>query len=424
MSSRYALLICGLILSLCPVLLPQTVLAQTPPPVFVEIRDFAEEDDRFVFVVALTNPRRVHKLYVELWSQNQRVAPPKEYENPQPLVRDAVSKEFLRPGREYEIIVRASDVRDEMIPLPSDKQDERPQTILARHPFTYVVADPDPIEFDIRAVIPNQTLGILYIDLSPIDDRTAARVESLEGYILDGNKQMVDGFRFNGLADRTLQHPLPQAMMPNQQEKKFTVQIDIITREGLTSTSDPFELTIPAIPPPTFRERVADLWMKLQAGIVAEPLIFIGILIVLINTFAWMLLRPRRKRKTVLGRPPVDTTNIELPAAKMTGTSQLQVKITRTPLRSNRKSHAFSGSAISIGRSPDCSLPISGDDRLSSIHVEIRLSGKRVELRDCNSKNGTYVNNVKIPSKQWLEIASHDKIRLGTRTEIQLAVRS
>ncbi|RME59879.1 MAG: hypothetical protein D6790_10075, partial [Caldilineae bacterium] len=59
--------------------LVRPVWAQAQPPVFVEIQDFYEEPDRFVFQVALSNPQQVRVLYVELWAENRRVAPRREY---------------------------------------------------------------------------------------------------------------------------------------------------------------------------------------------------------------------------------------------------------------------------------------------------------------------------------------------------------
>lgn len=415
-----------LLLAFCLTLLPGLVVAQTqPPPVFVEIRDFTEEDNRFVFVIALTNSQRVRRLYVELWSQNQRVAPPKEYENPSPVVRDALPKGLFQPGVEYELRVKAEDVSGAMIAVPTDRVDERPDTVLARFPFSYILPEVEPIEFTVWAMQPNEILGTLRIELGGIDPTMTHRVKKVEGFIFDSNRQVVDQFQMDELENLSLSVNLPPKMRRGQNEQEFILEMQITSVEGLISEIVSADITIDATPKLTTRQRLADAWVKLLAGVQAQPLIFIGIVIVLLNTFGWMLFRGRgKKRKSKIVRPPIDQTGIILPVER----PKIQVEIIRsadTNIKATiKKKLAFDHSPITIGRSSSADLPIRGDGRLSSKHAEVRISGKGIELMDCNSKNGTFIEGRTVPPGKWVEVGSHETVMLGSRTEIRLSIRS
>ena len=64
---------------------------------------------------------------------------------------------------------------------------------------------------------------------------------------------------------------------------------------------------------------------------------------------------------------------------------------------------------ISIGRSKDCSLPVD-DKRLSRKHVIIRRQGLKFILKDLESANGTFINDVQV---QEQELESGNTIRIG-----------
>lgn len=51
---------------------------------------------------------------------------------------------------------------------------------------------------------------------------------------------------------------------------------------------------------------------------------------------------------------------------------------------------------LSVGRSPDCSLPILESASLSRHHAELHVAGDTVELRDLGSVNGTQVNGQRV----------------------------
>ena len=68
---------------------------------------------------------------------------------------------------------------------------------------------------------------------------------------------------------------------------------------------------------------------------------------------------------------------------------------------------------MSIGRDPVADISI-GDQSISRKHaVVIKKEGKRVELKDLGSSNGTFVNDVRVAAGTTVELAKEDMIKLG-----------
>ena len=80
------------------------------------------------------------------------------------------------------------------------------------------------------------------------------------------------------------------------------------------------------------------------------------------------------------------------------------------------------GTAISIGRASDCSIPIK-DRYLSRKHAEIIANGNGWILKDLGSANGTYLNGSRVERDEQLKTG--DRIRLGdTEIVFETAERS
>ena len=58
---------------------------------------------------------------------------------------------------------------------------------------------------------------------------------------------------------------------------------------------------------------------------------------------------------------------------------------------------------LSVGRSPDCSLPILESVSLSRHHAELQVAGDSVQLRDLGSVNGTQVNGQRVEGTVMLK---------------------
>ncbi|HOR85757.1 MAG TPA: DUF6382 domain-containing protein [Bacillota bacterium] len=53
------------------------------------------------------------------------------------------------------------------------------------------------------------------------------------------------------------------------------------------------------------------------------------------------------------------------------------------------------------------------DNTIGKLHAEISVTEGNYYVRDLNSKNGTYINNVRIPSNKEWEIKGNDRVRLS-----------
>ena len=71
-----------------------------------------------------------------------------------------------------------------------------------------------------------------------------------------------------------------------------------------------------------------------------------------------------------------------------------------------------------IGRSAECTLCLD-DDRLSRVHAKFMASPSQVEIVDLGSRNGTYVNEVRLRDRVIL--SNGDRIRMG-QTEMILYI--
>lgn len=78
--------------------------------------------------------------------------------------------------------------------------------------------------------------------------------------------------------------------------------------------------------------------------------------------------------------------------------------------KAGTKEHTLNlGDIVSVGRSSSCQLRVD-DERMSSHHCRFSLAYNRLEITDLDSKNGTYLNGIRIEAS---EIFLGDKIRVG-----------
>ena len=401
--------------------LPQQASAQaTPqtPPVYADVQDLTEQPDRFEFQVGLTNAQRVQWLHVELWSDNRRIDR-KSYENPLPVLRDFFLKSLIQPGREYQLQIRAEDRAGRLIALPSSRESEAPVTLLAVYEFSYVLPAPEPIVFSIRALIPYLDRGVLRIELGGVDAQETGRIDLVEGIIFDSNNQPIDSFTLEELPSLSVERPLPKAMLPSTVERKFVLIMYMRSKDGMDSEEAEFEITMPAAPTPSFGQRVSNLWFHFLTGIEEQPLLFVGVVVVLLNTIGWLFLRKGRKKpKSTFLPPPIDNT---VPGIRIGTRKSIVVQVVKSPDKTV-KPRTFNQASFAVGRS-NADLVIR-DERITAKHALIKEQNGGLLIQDCASKNGTFINGNKIASGSWVEIHSQDIVRLGPATEIRLELQS
>lgn len=66
-----------------------------------------------------------------------------------------------------------------------------------------------------------------------------------------------------------------------------------------------------------------------------------------------------------------------------------------------------------VGSDPDCDVVIDGDRGISGRHAVFMYRQDRIQIRDNDSTNGTYVNDRDVFGQGAVEIGEGDRIRLG-----------
>lgn len=77
--------------------------------------------------------------------------------------------------------------------------------------------------------------------------------------------------------------------------------------------------------------------------------------------------------------------------------------------------------SFTIGRSVDCTLPLS-DDSISRVHLAVHRRQDQIWIEDKGSSNGTFVNNVRLAPNNLVHISPTDRIRLG-KSDYVLTIR-
>lgn len=95
----------------------------------------------------------------------------------------------------------------------------------------------------------------------------------------------------------------------------------------------------------------------------------------------------------------------------------LRIKVLTGPMKGTAQ--RFDRFPVTIGRSPDNSLPLSGDDRISRAHTRIRHAPPNLLLEDLQSRNGTFLDETRLTEPVPLDASK--VIRIG-HTLLQIEV--
>lgn len=81
--------------------------------------------------------------------------------------------------------------------------------------------------------------------------------------------------------------------------------------------------------------------------------------------------------------------------------------------------HSMENNRISIGRSEanDFQVPV---DQLSKIHCDLMIENEKIFIRDLGSKNGVYIDGVKIPPHEKFEINHESVINITKKLLLSL----
>lgn len=77
------------------------------------------------------------------------------------------------------------------------------------------------------------------------------------------------------------------------------------------------------------------------------------------------------------------------------------------------------GSVSTLGRAPDCTFPFD-DASLSRVHAQVLVIGPDYVIQDAGSRNGSYVNDARIPGP--VKLRDGDRVQIGLETILRFAL--
>lgn len=85
----------------------------------------------------------------------------------------------------------------------------------------------------------------------------------------------------------------------------------------------------------------------------------------------------------------------------------------RLSIQDGSRRHAVVLDAVRarVGRSPECEVQLPSDPTISRVHAIVELRNKNLVLIDQGSRNGTWLNGVRLQGEA--PVAPHDRIRIG-----------
>jgi FHA domain-containing protein/TIR domain-containing protein len=75
-----------------------------------------------------------------------------------------------------------------------------------------------------------------------------------------------------------------------------------------------------------------------------------------------------------------------------------------------RQLYRLAGDCVLVGRHPDCDIVLK-DESVSRRHAEITRRGSTVEIADCNSVNGIFINGSQVTNR--VRLCDSDRIQIG-----------
>lgn len=382
-----------------------------PDPVTVEIRNFTYDEtaDLYLFDVALTGYENVNHLQIDVTDVENNVQINTFPQN-SPWITQQIRlvTRQLNAGRAYR--VTATPVDGVGNPL----KDERGSTLSATHQFRY--DPPQPIRFAIDAVQVIDEAPKLNLRAFQIEDdipqffinlhiENGERISQYEGILIDRlDGQQTDSFPLTVGADALAQTPF------SAPGGAYTLIVNALAEDGSRLATADYQFIYT---PPT------NAFVHAWSTLMATPLLILLFLLLLAIAilFSWLIGQAIGKRRARRKPEPIREP---APAAAKT----VYIRILESPDTSQVTSEAWEVAKFpyTIGRE-GADLSIRGDQHISRKHARITLTDGAFYIEDLGSSNGTFVDEMKIPSRDpiILNPARGAKIRVGKTTTLSLA---
>ena len=405
-----------------------------PPlaPVTTQITSvtYDRPNDVYNLALSLTSPELVRQVIVQVWDAKSgtQVLPDQIFENPGTTITFERGTDGFEAGREYNFRVLALNRQDTLI------ETEDGETILAEQAVTYEPIQSAAIEFGIESVNASYDNDRLLIDLNIAG---TPDLNTYEGFVIDAETgQRIFNFGPKVFEGRQIQETLPADMAQLEGPRKYNVTVYLTTKQDQRVGSEPYEFT--AVPPPP-----PGLLARIGTALVSIPVLLFSIVLILLSVAMWVIFRSRQKNEPELRapkrpskempRPPTDHTMlpgqrygnmaIPTPSARLrmtvtapSGESQV-VELTQFPCKLGRDPKGYPLTITAVDDKPFLNVSHQG---VSRSHAEISERSGTFYITDLGSRNGTYINDMRLQPNRPTALNSSMTVYLGRQAYFKI----
>lgn len=411
-----------------------TVMPPPPPPTAVPtaqpytevILDQPRPDPNnskiYNFRVSLSNPSIVEELYLEVLAGNVSVlvqrAPIHGANKPEIIF--SVDTSSLKPGQEYVAQIQGVDIYGNRLVQPPRGLDDGPNPILAESkPFTIEGEKPVPLEVKIVKLQADLAKKELTFELAINQPETVDKYRPIINN--EAGETVVDpGVQVFPFDKNAIAVPMPPAAanpVDVPQPLKFRLALTVVPLTGSYAEAQyDFELTPP---------KAAGTFDQIIAGLEQNPLLAIGIVVVLSSLVLFLVFGRSTKKKAFNLARPVEEYTIAAGAAVGSGKThgKLLVEVLETPSPGDQSKRTFNRFPCVIGRSHDCDVRLPGDGQLSRKHASLTINNGRIILTDLTSNNGTFVEGERLAPGTPKPLSDAQIFQLGRHTKIRVSLQ-
>lgn len=187
---------------------------------------------------------------------------------------------------------------------------------------------------------------------------------------------------------------------------------DIRLAGGISDAQSQNQATVPVMTNEAQKNSAAAGSTAIKSFFTKNRLIIILSAVIAVLLIALLLIKKRIRRWLTVLFP----RERELPAVDVNNqTKGIGLRLTEVDPNGKQMNYELNLSyKIVIGRAKDCGLTLD-DNQISNIHCELILKDGKIFVRDLDSRNGTYVNGIKVPAGSRQPVDDNDTISLGRR---------
>lgn len=376
---------------------------------------YDEANNRYLLSLSISNPGLIDRWILKI---EEKEAGKQVHELAFTVEgRESVSADFdgrlLVDEREYVIKIEGVDYAGKLIQRPDENNtlDPGERMILATREFKHQLPKAAPITASILSVNVDFTSGLMLIDLDISDDH-AVRVSNYTGWVIDKESgERIYDLPPGVFTSRRLQEKLPPRLATATIERQYELTLELTTKDDQKIRTEPRDFTPPLPTQPSF-------FSRLNSNLSNSPMLLTIILIILIGVVTLLLVNNNRRAGPLLPpRPPLESPT--MPGTPSGRPPALRLTVVQTSHPSDKAQKVISHFPCDLGRE-GCHVNFPNDALISRRHAQITWRGGHYYLADLDSRNGTYINEVRQPPHQPKAVNELSTIRLGKNTVIKV----